>query len=668
MKLVRSFAVTACWFAALPVGLAAENTREVDLYLVAGQSNAVGFDAKPSDLPASELDDKVLFWFKVGDPPPDDGDSTSGDAWTTLKPQPLGSPKPKDSQPRQYGNFAQSEGGFGPEIGIARTILTKNPDTDLAIFKVAFSGTSLIADWAADAACWTSFASQYEKAIAAAEANGIALRPKGFVWVQGESDATPERAAAYADALAGLIARVRELTGEPRLIARVGFNTKFGHGKKELVPQVVDAQRLAAARDPLTDYVDTSEATIANAAHYDTAGTLYVGELFGKALLPALPIYRSNGLPYGLDKYWGEADAAARMRAMATLHSNESEWSARAEMIRESIREIVGLDKRPEPCDLAPIRHSKRMMDGYSVENVAIQSLPGYWMTGNLYLPGDYSEDAVPDAYGVMLAPHGHREFKRVYEDTQKRCANMARMGAIAFTWDMVGYGENEPCAHRFHGAFELQTHNSTRALDFVLSLAGADEDRVSVSGGSGGGTQSFILSAVDDRVDVSAPVVMVSAHFFGGCVCESGTPIHFTDKYMTNNVEIAALHAPKPQLLVSVGGDWTSNTPDVEMPYLKHVYGHFGAAENIENAHFAEEVHDYGPSKRTAVLEFLARRLNLDKSQAFDADGKLDESHVTVLEKEDLLVFGDGHPRPEGSVSSCEAVLQLLSGSSKNP
>ena len=145
--------------------------------------------------------------------------------------------------------------------------------------------------------------------------------------------------------------------------------------------------------------------------------------------------------------------------------------------------------------------------------------------------------------------------------------------------------------------------------------------------------------------------------------MCESGTPIHFTDTYMTNNVEIAALHAPKPQLLVSVGGDWTSNVPDVEMPYLKHVYGHFGKADNVENAHFGDENHDYGPSKRTAVLEFLARRLDLDKSQAFDAEGKLDESHVTVLPKEDLLVFGDGHPRPEDSVSSCEAVMRLLRG-----
>ena len=663
MKISRSLALFALWFVSVSAARAADEVRHVDLYILAGQSNAVGFDAKPSQMPASDLDSKVLFWWKTGDPPPDDGDTSSGGKWTTLQPQPLGSPKPKDSQPRQYGNFAQSEGGFGPEIGMARAILTKRPEAQIAIFKVAFSGTSLISDWNSDADCWKAFVDQYKKAVAAATADNVVLHPKGLVWVQGESDANPANAPRYADALTDFIARIRALTGNPKLIARVGFNTKFGYGAKEWVPKVVEAQRIAAVRDPLVDYVDTSAAAIANAAHYDTEGTLFVGELFGKALLPVLPIYRSNGLPYGLDKFYTEEEGAARLKVMETLTSNEEDWTKRATLIRESIREIAGLNDRPQPCDLAPIRHSKRMMDGYSVENVAIQSLPGYWMTGNLYLPAGYSDNAKPGSYAVMLAPHGHLEFKRLYEDTQKRCANMARMGAVCFTWDMVGYGENEPCPHRFHGAFELQTHNSTRALDFALSLPGTDEDRVSVSGGSGGGTQSFILSAVDDRVDVSVPVVMVSSHFFGGCVCESGTPIHFTDKYKTNNVEIAALHAPKPQMLISVGGDWTLNTPEVEMVYLRHIYGHFGQATNVENAHFEDEVHNYGPSKRDAALRFLAKHLKLDASMAFDANDELDESHVTVLEKEDLLVFGEGHPRPENSVKNCEQVLKLLRG-----
>lgn len=657
-------AVSICLFTAsglLPTIAFAEAGEVRDLYIVAGQSNAVGVDAKPSELPASELDEQVLFWWRTGDPPADDADSYCDGGWQRLIPQPLGEPNPRDPQTRQWGNYAQPDGGFGPEIGLARAILTKNPKRSIAVLKVAYSGTNVETDWNADGDSWKSLRVEYNQALQAAKTAGITLNPAGFVWVQGESDANPRRVKQYDARLTDLIGRVRELTNTPKLPVRLAVNTRFQEGKNELVDDVVAIQRVVAARDPHIDYVDTSAATIANAAHYDTDGTLLVGDLMGKSLLPALPIFRSNGLPYGLDKYYTEEDGAARLQALATLHKDEESWTKRAELIRSGIRRIAGLDNRPPPCDLAPIRHSKRKMDGYSVENVAIQSLPGYWMTGNLYLPGDYSPDAKPGAYAVMLAPHGHRDFKRVYEDTQKRCANMARMGAIAFTWDMVGYGENAPCPHRFQGAFELQTHNSTRALDFALSLAGADEDRVSVSGGSGGGTQSFILSAVDQRVDVSVPVVMVSAHFFGGCVCESGTPIHFTDEYRTNNVEIAALHAPKPQMLVSVGGDWTSNTPEVEMVYLRHVYGHFGAEAKVDNAHFADEVHNYGPSKRDAVLRFLAKHLSLDASQAFNNSDELDESHVTVLEQADLLVFNEEHTRPANSLKTCEEVMAAL-------
>ncbi len=144
----------------------------------------------------------------------------------------------------------------------------------------------------------------------------------------------------------------------------------------------------------------------------------------------------------------------------------------------------------------------------------------------------------------------------------------------------------------------------------------------------------------------------MVSAHFFGGCNCESGMPIHKSMDHETNNTDIAALAAPRPQLLISNGKDWTKNTPHVEFPYIRNVYKLFGAEDKIENVHLPEEGHDYGLSKRLGAYKFLAKHLDLSLDKVTGSDGTIDESFVVIEKKEDLYVFNSEHPRPAHAVS----------------
>ena len=358
--------------------------------------------------------------------------------------------------------------------------------------------------------------------------------------------------------------------------------------------------------------------------------------------------------------YHSEGEAREQLARFGGSYSTLDEWKARARGVREGILRGAGLDPMPGKCKLNPIIRSRRDYRGYTVENVAFESLPGFFVTGNLYRP-----QAGNRPFAGVLCPHGHfREPNgggRFRDDMQKRCATLARMGAVVFSYDMVGWGESNQVSHKYSKVLTLQLFNSIRAVDFLLSLKEVDPARIGVTGASGGGTQTFLLTGVDDRVGVSVPVVMVSAHFFGGCICESGMPIHKSGAHETNNADIAALAAPRPQLIISDGKDWTKNTPQVEFPYIRNVYRLYGAEAAAENLHLPDEGHDYGPSKRAGAYTFLAKHLGLSLEKVTRPDGSIDESDIAVEKPEVMYVFTAEHPRPLHAVKDDEAVEALL-------
>ena len=276
-------------------GLAHAETR--DLILVAGQSNAVGYDAYAEELPADAKDTQTMFWWRVGDPPPDEFDGTSAHQWTTLQFQPRTPAMQGEAAKkvgRQYGNFnKKTKGGFGPEIGMVRTLATKE-SRPLAVIKTAFSGTSVAGDWnvglpgKADA-CYRAMIEETKAALASSKSKEITLRPRAFVWVQGESDANAKDAPVYVANLSAMLRSLRTELDAPDLILLLGVNTRFGNGKNAFMPKVVEAQKEVAAALPRARYVDTAgaETMPPSHTHFTATGTLEVGRRFAEALLAA---------------------------------------------------------------------------------------------------------------------------------------------------------------------------------------------------------------------------------------------------------------------------------------------------------------------------------------------------------------------------------------------
>jgi dienelactone hydrolase len=349
------------------------------------------------------------------------------------------------------------------------------------------------------------------------------------------------------------------------------------------------------------------------------------------------------------------------LEQLSQLYTNQTQWEKRRDELRKGIQEQLHLNPFPEKTPLNPIYANKRTLNGYTAENVAIESLPGVYVSGTLYRPAK-GKGPFP---AVMLA-QGHGEIQHYGESSQLLGATLARMGAIVFSYDMFAKGEESLQFafddHRTPLAPIMQTINSTRVLDFLSSLSYVDPKRIAMTGASGGGTQTFLLAALDERIAVSVPVVMVSSWFYGGCPCESGLPVHSCVEFGTNNVEIAAMAAPRPMLVLSDGGDWTANVPELEFPFIKRIYDFYGVTDRVENVHFPKEGHDYGPSKRQAVYHFLAKQLGLNLKGLLLPDGFVDESKSVVEAKSAMLVFGEtGEKLPVNATHGIEELKKIL-------
>lgn len=364
---------------------------------------------------------------------------------------------------------------------------------------------------------------------------------------------------------------------------------------------------------------------------------------------------------------YDEPSAVVDRRALTGRHTDTvfmmphfyglDEWEAFAAQLRRRILLSSGLLPLPERTPLNARISERVQHDDYSVENVYFEARPGFLVTGNLYRPSGSGP------FPAVLCPHGHWEHGRL-ENSERgsvpgRCITLARMGCVVFSYDMIGYNDSLQFKHGWGAPreklwgihpFAMQLWSSIRAVDFVLELPEVDSERIGCTGASGGGTQTFALCAVDPRVKVAAPVNMISSTMQGGCLCENAPIIRLEN----SNMEIGALMAPRPLLMVSATGDWTKETPRIEYPAIRSIYELYSATAQVATVQIDAD-HNYNQASREAMYRFFGRWL-----LGGDDWDDYKEPPFTVEPDENLRVFPDGKS-PEGFPTADEVIAQTI-------
>jgi len=364
--------------------------------------------------------------------------------------------------------------------------------------------------------------------------------------------------------------------------------------------------------------------------------------------------------------------------------ATKDEWNQRVEHDRRQVLVSQGLWPMPTKTPANAVVHGLVDRPEYTIERVYLESYPGHYVTGSLFRPKGKT-GRLPG----VLCPYGHWANGRFYDagvksvrqqivdgaerfeesgryPLQARCVQLARMGCVVFHYDMVGVADSKqipgeishgfskrrsnmetpdswgffsPQAElRLQNIMGLQSYNSIRALDWFSELPDVDPKRIGVTGASGGGTQTFILGAIDPRPAVAFPAVMVSTAMQGGCTCENAPYL----RVGMGNIELAALFAPKP-LGMTGADDWTIEIATKGLPELKQLYKLLGNDKLVMARPLNHFGHNYNHVSRAAMYGWMNRHLGLGFEEP------VVEQDFKPQSIAELTVWDASHPRPEG-------------------
>lgn len=344
-----------------------------------------------------------------------------------------------------------------------------------------------------------------------------------------------------------------------------------------------------------------------------------------------------------------------RDSAIALLHS-KSDWKARQDMARKAMLADIG--GFPEKTPLKPRVTGTLKKEGYRVEKILFESMPGNYVSGCLFIP-----DGIKGKRPAILYASGHSGPSFRLPGYQHVILNLVRKGFIVFAFDPVGQGERlqyfDPKAgksvvvqwptaeHTYAGLQCLLTGtplskyfiwDGIRAIDYVVSRPEVDAKRIGITGRSGGGTQTGYIAAFDDRIVAAAPENYFTSHrrlleSRGPQDAEQNFYHWLSDK--TAIEDLLVLRIPKPTLLVTTTRDIFSIQGTRELYRdISRGYAAFDAAENFQMVE-DNAAHASTKKNREATYRFFQKYLSLP--------GNTDDEEVEILKDEELNVTHTG-------------------------
>jgi dienelactone hydrolase len=342
-----------------------------------------------------------------------------------------------------------------------------------------------------------------------------------------------------------------------------------------------------------------------------------------------------------------------REAEIATLKTKD-DWIKRQKKVRSTLTRIVG--KFPEKTPLNARVTGVLQRDGYRVEKLIYESLPGYYVPAALFIPDNLKgkAPAILNAIG-----HSTASFRR--DLYQHVIINFVKKGFVVLTYDQIGQGERlqyydettgkskypSTTEHSYPGAQCFITGYSParyfiwdgiRGIDYLLSRSEVDPDRIGMTGLSGGGTSTTFVGAFDDRIVATAPTCFVTNYkslFKSIGPQDAEQNIYHLLSAGLDHPDFMEVRAPKPTLMVTTTRDFFSIDGAREtFAEAKKAYRAFGD-ETLLQMTEGDRGHGFIKNNNEAMFAFFQKYLN--------NPGSPSDEDVELIPAEDLQITKTG-------------------------